>query len=339
MLRPRRCTVSRRTPGFRTFKAFHMEQAIAFKRHLAEQTNARTGKPLSKATIHSTLAALKAFFRLAGGAAGLPVAADLFGCRLLQPVGARCADRPDAAGQAVAVSGAGAARHRRPCRQTTRSSCSDRALVAFILLTGARDGAVASLKLKHLDLAERCVIHDAREVATKFGKSFTTWFFPVGDDVRRIVEEWAEFLTTEMLWGPDDPLFPATRSMWPGQAFHAAGLSPPALDDRRSDPEGLPPRLRGGGLPYYPPHRLRDTLAALASAFVGHQKQFKAWGQNLGHSGMATTFRSYGASVRRAASRDHSRNWGGCIATGPSLGRNGGGACQVPRTSIAVLRM
>src|SRR5262245_11023135 len=48
--------------GFRPFKNFHREQAVAFKRRLAEQWNARTGKPLSKATIHSTLAALKAFF-------------------------------------------------------------------------------------------------------------------------------------------------------------------------------------------------------------------------------------------------------------------------------------
>jgi integrase len=64
-----------------------------------------------------------------------------------------------------------------------------RALAAFILLTGVRDGAVASLELKHVDLVERCVSQDGREVATKFGKSFSTWFFPVGDDVRRIVAE------------------------------------------------------------------------------------------------------------------------------------------------------
>src|SRR5258708_3122375 len=47
---------------FKNFRAFHYEQAIAFKRHLAEQTNLRTSNLLSKATIHSTLAALKAFF-------------------------------------------------------------------------------------------------------------------------------------------------------------------------------------------------------------------------------------------------------------------------------------
>jgi hypothetical protein len=55
---------------FRSFKTFHPEQAVAFKRRLAEQTNARTGKPLAKATIHSTLAALKAFFVWLAGEPG-----------------------------------------------------------------------------------------------------------------------------------------------------------------------------------------------------------------------------------------------------------------------------
>ena len=41
------------------YKAFHIEQATAFKRHLAEQVNGRTKEQLSKATLSSTLAALK----------------------------------------------------------------------------------------------------------------------------------------------------------------------------------------------------------------------------------------------------------------------------------------
>jgi len=36
---------------FRDFKKFHFEQAIAFKRHLAEQKGQRSGKKLSKATL------------------------------------------------------------------------------------------------------------------------------------------------------------------------------------------------------------------------------------------------------------------------------------------------
>ena len=50
----------------------------------------------------------------------------------------------------------------------------NRTLIAFELLTGARDGAIASLKLKHIDLIEGKVEQDAREVKTKFRKTFAT---------------------------------------------------------------------------------------------------------------------------------------------------------------------
>jgi integrase/recombinase XerD len=36
------------------------------------------------------------------------------------------------------------------------------------------------MKLKHVVLTEGCVHQDAREVKTKFSKTFTTYFFPVG---------------------------------------------------------------------------------------------------------------------------------------------------------------
>lgn len=48
---------------YRDFKAFHFEQAVGFKNHLAQQKNQQTGKPLSKATLHSTLGQLKTFFQ------------------------------------------------------------------------------------------------------------------------------------------------------------------------------------------------------------------------------------------------------------------------------------
>lgn len=48
--------------GHKDFKYFHRKQAMAFKRKLNEKTNARTGKPLSRATVNSSLSALSAFF-------------------------------------------------------------------------------------------------------------------------------------------------------------------------------------------------------------------------------------------------------------------------------------
>ena len=45
---------------------------------------------------------------------------------------------------------------------------------------------------------------------TKASKTFTTYFFPVGDEFLAIVKDWADFLRTTLLFGPDDPLFPKT---------------------------------------------------------------------------------------------------------------------------------
>jgi hypothetical protein len=42
----------------------------------------------------------------------------------------------------------------------------DRAVIAFTISTGARDGATASFKLKHIDIVAGKVDQDAREVAT-----------------------------------------------------------------------------------------------------------------------------------------------------------------------------
>ena len=47
----------------RAFKTFHIQQAVAFKRKLAEEVNQRTGEPLSKSTLLTTLHALRAFFQ------------------------------------------------------------------------------------------------------------------------------------------------------------------------------------------------------------------------------------------------------------------------------------
>ena len=40
---------------YRDFKAFHFEEAVGFKKHLAKQKNKSTSKNLSKATLNTTL--------------------------------------------------------------------------------------------------------------------------------------------------------------------------------------------------------------------------------------------------------------------------------------------
>ncbi|MFT6652300.1 MAG: hypothetical protein ACJAX2_002162, partial [Celeribacter sp.] len=48
--------------GFKSFKRFHIEQAIKFQDQLENEVSKATGKPLSKSTIRSILMANKRFF-------------------------------------------------------------------------------------------------------------------------------------------------------------------------------------------------------------------------------------------------------------------------------------
>jgi integrase len=167
------------------------------------------------------------------------------------------------------------------------------------LLTGARDGATASLKLKHIDIAEGKLVQDAREVKTKFSKTFTTYFFQVGEDVRAIVAQWVNYLLTEKLWGPDDPLFAATQiALGEAHQFEACGLARTHWSNAGPIRAIFREAFVRAGIPYANPHSFRATLTGLGEKLCKSPEEFKAWSQNTGHEGVLTTFTSYGEVSR-----------------------------------------
>jgi integrase len=279
---------------YKNFKAFHIEQAKAFKRDLADQRGQWSGEPLSKATLYATLTALKRFFNWLAGQPGYKSRisysdADYFNLSAKETRIAK-ATRPARVPTLEQI------RHViQSMPATTDIERRDRALIAFTILTGARDGAVASFKLRHIDIAGGRIDQDAREVHTKFSKSFITTFFPVGDDIRTVVADWVAYLRTDKLWGLDDPLFPATKvAVGDNLRFAAAGL------DRKHWSNASPIRaifkeaFAAAGLPYFNPHSFRKTLALLGGQKCKTPEEYKAWAQNLGHEDVLTTFRSYG---------------------------------------------
>jgi integrase len=279
----------------RNFKAFHYQQAVAFKAHLANQKAQRSGEKLSKATLHATMTQLKRFFQWL----------------VCQPGYRSCFQHSDADYFNLSEKDTRIATAQREQRTptieqidhvlrtmpaTTEIERRNRALIAFTLLTGARDSAIASMKLKHVDLVAGRVRQDAREVKTKFSKTFTTYFFPVGEEVLGIVRDWLSFLKGEKLWSNDDPLFPATQ-VAPGvdRQFAAIGLE--RAHWRSASPiRGIfRDAFQGAGLPYFHPHSVRHTLAHLGELRCNSPEEFKAWSQNLGHEKVLTTFMSYGS--------------------------------------------
>ncbi len=279
---------------FRDFKTFHFEQAIAFKRHLAEQKGQRSGEKLSKATLHATLTQLKRFFQWLSMQPGYK--------SRIQYSDAEYFNLSDKDTRIATAKRQQKVPTIEQVKHVIRTMPTDieiekrnRALIAFTLLTGARDRAIASMKLKHIDLAAGCVNQDAREVQTKFSKTFTTYFFPVGEEIYKIVADWVAYLRNEKRWGNDDPLFPATLiAVGASQHFEAAGL------DRKHWSTASPIRtifkkaFIAAGLPYFNPHSFRNTLARFGEQVCKTPEQFKAWSQNLGHEKVLTTFLSYG---------------------------------------------
>jgi len=289
--------------GYRDFGKFHREQAVAFKRKLDRQTGERSGERLSRATVNSTLSALRSFFIWLADQPGYKRRisysdADYFNLsekevRIARAVREKVFPSIEQVNHILACTPA-----------ATDIEMRDRALIAFALLTGARDGALASLKLKHIDLAQGRLDQDAREVKTKFSKTFSTWFFPVEGEALAIFTAWVRHLRHDLLWGDSDPLFPATRmGIGADGGFAAVGLKrehwSTAEPIRRIFREGF----ERAGLPYFKPHTIRDTLVQLGEQVCKTPEEFKAWSQNLGHEKVLTTFTSYGAvaSHRQAA--------------------------------------
>ena len=279
---------------WRGFDKFHIEQATAFRGKLCDELNPATGKPLAKGTVTATLKALRAFFRWLSTEPGYrrrisPTDAEYFNPTNREDRIARSAEqRPSPALEQVCYVLA-----RMPAERAVQRR--DRAILAFLLLTGIRDGAAIGLKLRHVDLADCLIRQDAREIRTKFSKTMQTWFFPVGDDLTAIFADYVRFLREELFFSPDDPLFPATEvDIGAEGGFTATGLSRRHWSSASRMREIVGDAFEAHGMPRYGPHSFRKTLARLGQQLCQTPEQLKAWSQNLGHEDVMTTLRSYG---------------------------------------------
>lgn len=283
-----------KSTNYRDFKRFHIEQARKFKRQLKEQTNPKTGKPLAKATIHSRLMALKAFIKWLAGQPGYKSRitysdADYFNSSANDERIAKAhRERP-----VPAMAHIRQALDAMPVE--TDIQRRNRAVFAFTLLSGARDDAIASLSLRHIDIEKRTIFQDARQVRTKTRKTFVTTFFPVGDDFEKIIIEWIAELKQKHHFGPDDPLFPSTKvGLGASGHFETLGLECRHWKGAGAIRKIFKTAFENAGLPYFHPHSFRKTLGTLGEKLCRTPEEFKAWSQNLAHENVLTTFTSYG---------------------------------------------
>lgn len=268
-------------------KSFDQRQAVYFK-------DALTKTDLAAATIHSTLNDLRRFFGWLALQPGYKRAVRVTDIDYLSlsEKDTRAATAPaeksfptlQMVEKAIAAMPSETAIEKR-----------DRAMLAFTAITGIRDGALISLKLKHFDEARRLVLQDPREVSTKFSKRIDTFLFPLHDAFEAIFLEWISYLRNEELFGDHDPLFPKTAmGQDADQCFTANGLSRGHWANATPVRKIFKDAFRHAGLPEFTPHRFRDMIVSEMYQRGLSVAECKAWSQNLGHEGAMTTLTSYG---------------------------------------------
>lgn len=285
--------------GRKDFEKFHIEWAMGFRTHL-ELAKGATGKPLSKSTTRAIMATMREFTIWLSQQDGFcsrirTSDADYFNLSRRDEAEARASSRRPA----PSIKQARRAFDLMP--STTPREMRDKSVFALLCLTGIRVGALISLRIRHVDLDEKSVTQNPREVATKFGKRIDIFFakgFPEAE-AEATLRAWITYLEDEALYGPDDPLFPATAiAPLANSGFVAEGF------DRRPWKSTEPVRkivkaaFNAAKLDSFGPHAFRHMLARHAAKNCTSVAEIVATAQNLGHSDVLTTLRSYGQISR-----------------------------------------
>lgn len=277
------------------FRSFHSERARSFKRCLSSKQNQRNGRKLSASSINGTLREVSAFLNWLADQPGYKSKITRSDIAYLSP------DRKSDAARRTSCwkphpSPAQACKVLVKLSTDTVLQRRDRAFVAFLFLTGSREGAAITIRLGHVDLDYACVHFDGRSVDTKFGKTFTTAFFPMPAPCEQLLRDWIAELREDHQFSDSDPLFPKTRvGVGPERKFAALGIDRSPWSSPSSAANIFKQAFVASGQPPFSPHRVRDTLAELAKDHCRTPEDYKAWSQNMGHEDVLTTFRSYGS--------------------------------------------
>jgi integrase len=172
----------------------------------------------------------------------------------------------------------------------------DRALMAFLPVSGARDGAIISLNVEHVDFEQSLIVQDPNIVKTKAGKWIITTFFPVGDELIGEVKDYIDYLKTDLHTTDTDPLFPSTaRAYDENDRFCSGGnLTKEKWSNAQPVREIVRAAFAAINLPYVKPHSIRHTLGRLSYDLGLEQEEVRAWSQNYGHENISTTYDNYG---------------------------------------------
>ena len=276
---------------YKQFKAFRVDQARQFKDALS-RTKTAQGEPLALATIDATLRLVKGFFHWLAGQQGFKKVVTYSEVEYFNN------NRNDAraahAQRTVQYPSTKAAHHAfHAMSDRTELERRNKAMFAFLVISGARIGAVSSLRLKHINLVDGYVFQDGREVRTKAGKTITTWFFPMHPDYLACFTKWVKFLREEKMFGPEDALFPRPERRLVNGKFVFDSISRENYANGSIVNQVFRTAFAQVQMHAYGAHSIRKTLVQEMNDRELTLAEQKAWSQNLGHENFATTVSSY----------------------------------------------
>ncbi len=276
------------------FDKFNQSKAEGFKRWLENRQS--KGKKLSVTSVYHHLRHLKDFFKWLSGRSGYrsKISADAISYLTLEKNKVREALAPkyvkhptlDHIKQVVSS-----------IKIVTEIDRRDRALISFLLLSGMRDSAIATLPLGCFDIDTLQILQDPRQgVATKFNKLIVSTLFRFDDDLVAEVIDWAKYLQSQKGFSPDDPLFPKSKTVQAddGFTFVSTEVEPVFWETTNGIRAILKKRSEEAGLEYYHPHSFRHAAVRLAFKHCRSGEELKAISQNLGHEFVRTTIEQYG---------------------------------------------
>ena len=293
--RPNRCLSLGNPPEectkYTPFKAFHIDHA----RQLTDApSRAKTahGKPQSLTTTDATLRLVKGFFHWLAGQQGFKKVVTYADVEYFNnnrnDVRAAHTQRPKQFPSKQAAFHAFLA-----MPEGTDIAQRDKAMFAFVMITGARAGAVSSRRLKHVNLVDGYVYQDGREIRTKASKAITTWFFPMHPDYLECFTKWVTFLREVKMFGAEDALFPKPERRLADGMFAYDTLSRDIYANSAQVSAVF--RKAFEQVQLYPCnlHSARKTLGQELSDLNLPLDAQKAWSQNMGHDKITTTVSSY----------------------------------------------
>ena len=284
------CTLSQ------DYAKFNKQTALNFKKYLTNHKNEKSKKILSLRSQYHHLRFIKDFFTWLSGEPGYKSRINHSDIMYLQ---LSKKDRQQATSPGLP---------KMPTLEQVKSLCSfpvnneidrrDRAMIAFLALSGVRDQAFVTLNIGSFDLNNNEVNQLPKfGVQTKYNKDIYTTVMKIDNELYEYFIDWYQHLTKERKFGLQDPLFPATLIDHIGpnnHTYEAKGVSKKFWSDASSVRKIIKERAKQTNTDYFYPHAFRHFYTHEIETHSTTVEQLKALSQSLGHEHISTTFSAYG---------------------------------------------